>query len=77
MSELDNLNRRCRHIPEYDEAVNETYCAMCLERLPNVPRPAMKHTWWDEWMDQPVWQRTLAYLGAGYVLAKIVGWVFD
>lgn len=23
------------HVPEYDESVNETYCALCLERLPN------------------------------------------
>lgn len=25
------------HIPEYDASVNETYCQVCLERLPNAP----------------------------------------
>ena len=25
------------HIPEYDATVNETYCQVCLERLPNAP----------------------------------------
>lgn len=30
------VGRSCPpHKPEYDESVNETYCANCMERLPN------------------------------------------
>ena len=66
----------CKHRPLYDEAVNETYCELCLERLPNESRPILEHTWWAAWMDQPLWLRTLAYLGAGAIIARVVGWLF-
>lgn len=56
----------CRHEPEYDSSVNETYCILCLERLPNAPN-VPKVGWW---MRQPMLVRIIVYVLGGFFIGR-------
>ena len=59
----------CNHEPEYDSSVNETYCIICLERLPNESYE-LKTGWW---MRQHILVRTFVYLLIGFCIGQFVG----
>lgn len=66
-------NVRCNHEPEYDSSVNETYCILCLERLPNVPK-VPKVGWW---MRQHIVVRALVYVLVGLSIGTLIGSFVD
>lgn len=60
----------CVHKPEYDSSVNETYCALCLERLPNVVPEKLQVGWW---LRQHILVRILVYFLFGFCISKFIG----
>lgn len=61
----------CVHKPEYDSSVNETYCSLCLERLPNASKTsAFEKSWW---LRQHILVRTFVYLLLGFCIGQFIG----
>ena len=65
-------NVSCKHEPEYDSSVNETYCIICLERLPNESYE-LKVNWW---MRQPMLVRIIVYCLTGFLIGSYLPRIF-